>query len=48
MRKQSLGVWLYADDLKNTPAPAELLYSLEQAASGIGFYVNSDITEFMF
>ena len=41
----------YADDLvllANTPAQAEsLLHSLEQTASGIGLYVNSDKTEFI-
>ena len=41
----------YANDLVlllNTPAQAEyLLHSLEQAAKGTGFYMNSDKTEFM-
>ena len=41
----------YADDLAplaNTPAQAKSLqHSLEQAAGGIGFNVNSDKTEFM-
>ena len=41
----------YADDialLANTPAQAETLpHSLEQAAGGIGFHVNTDKTEYM-
>ena len=41
----------YADDLlllANTPSQAKsLLHSLEQAARGIGLYVNLDKTEFM-
>ena len=41
----------YANDivlLANTPAQAKsLLHSLEQAASGIGLYVNTDKTEYM-
>ena len=42
----------YADDLvllANTPAQAEsLLYCLEPPARGIGLYINSDKTEFVF
>ena len=42
----------YADDivlLANTPAQAEtLVHSLEQAAAGIGLYVNADKTEYMY
>ena len=41
----------YADDiaiLANTPDQAEtLLHSLEQAATGIGLYVNAHKTEYM-
>ena len=41
----------YANDivlLANTPAQAKsLLHSLEQAAAGIGFHVNTDKTEYM-
>ena len=41
----------YTDDivlLAYTPAQAEtLLHSLERAASGIGFHVNADKTEYM-
>ena len=41
----------YADDiaiLANTPNQAEtLLHSLERAAAGIGFHVNSHKTEYM-
>ena len=41
----------YADDIvriANTPTEAEfLLYSLEQAVGGIGFYVNADKMEYM-
>ena len=41
----------YADDialLANTPAQAEsLLHSLERAASGIGFHVNANKTEYI-
>ena len=41
----------YTDDivlLANTPTQAEsLLHSLEQAAAGIGFHVNTDKTEYM-
>ena len=41
----------YADDialLANTPAqPKSLLHNLEQAAGGIGLYVNADKTDYM-
>ena len=41
----------YADDiaiLANTPDQAEtLLYSLERAVAGIGFYVNAHKAEYM-
>ena len=41
----------YADDIAlmaNTPNQAEsLLHSLEQAAAGIGLYVNANKTEYM-
>ena len=41
----------YADDIAlpaNTTAQAEtLLHCLEQATAGIGFYVNTDKTEYM-
>ena len=42
----------YSDDpalLANTPAQAEsFLHTLEQEVSGIGLYMNSDKTEFMY
>ena len=42
----------YADDialLANTPTQAEtLLHSLEQAAAGVGLYVNAHKMEYMF
>ena len=50
-KRISCGNYNYVDDLAllaNTPTQAESLqHSLEQAARGIGLYMNSDKTEFM-